>query len=53
MLKERIKQDNWNVILYSKFDSFLKGKNKTLKKFDALSVKPRQEPIKQAKITNY
>lgn len=53
MLKERVEQDNWRVILYSKFDDFLKEKNKTLAKLDALAVRPRQESVKQAKITNY
>jgi hypothetical protein len=53
MLKERVEQDNWRVILYSKFDDFLKEKNKTLAKFDSLAIRPRQENVKQAKITNY
>ncbi len=50
MLKERIEQDNWRVIPYSRFEEFEKSKSKTLEKFDKLAIKPRKESTKQAQL---
>ncbi|MBI4210116.1 MAG: hypothetical protein HY544_01240 [Candidatus Diapherotrites archaeon] len=53
MLKERVEQDNWRVILYSRFDDFISKRDKTLDKLDKLAVKPRKDVGKQTKLDNY
>lgn len=53
MLKERVEQDNWRVIPYSKFEDFEKSRSKTIESFNKLAIKPRAEPRKQTQLGGF
>jgi len=53
MLKERVEQDNWRVMPYSKFEDYEKSRNKNLENFNKLAIKPRSEAYKQTPLNDY
>lgn len=53
MLRERVEQDKWRVILYSKLEDFVTSRGKTLENFCKIAIGPRKDPVQQKRVTDF